>query len=396
MTDRVLIVDDDKNNLKAVKRILRASDWKVEFAHDGEETLRIVSTFKPDVIVLDVIMPGMNGYEVCRQLKSDDTTSNVMILLLSGKGSLEDRLKGYEVQADDYLTKPFDNEELLAKVRILLRLKRAQDDLRRFNQDLEKLVDVKTRELVKKERQAIIGQMVQGIVHNLRGPTLVVQARAELASMATKKLCDVLHKDIDNARKMARSTLHHLEGLTQAVRKAEELISSLLSKGAQEAQEKKQWLDLNDIIAQEIKFLDADMDLKHGIKKNLDFDSSLPDIFGTYCDFSQIIYNLTKNASDAMRNSPTKELTISTEHDEQSIYIRCQDTGPGISPDHMERVFEPFFTTKPQEGSDNGDRSTGTGLGLHTCAQLMKSYGGDISVESKPGSGTTFTLWIPR
>jgi len=396
MTDRVLIVDDDKNNLKAVNRILRASDCKVEFAHDGDEALRIVSTFKPDVAVLDVMMPGMNGYEVCRRLKSDDTTSNVMILLLSGKGALEDRLKGYGVQADDYLTKPFDGEELLAKIRILLRLKRAQDELRTLNQDLEKLVDVKTRKLVKKERQAIVGQMVQGIVHNLRGPTMVVHARAELASMAIKQLRDVLADDVENAREMVQRTLRHLEGLKQAVRKTEELISSLLSKGAQEAEEKKQWLDLNDIVVQEIEFLDADMDLKHGIKKNLDFDPSLPGFFGIYCDFSQIIYNLTKNASDAMRNSPRKELTISTEHDEQSIYIRFQDTGPGISPDHLERVFEPFFTTKPQEGSDNGDRSTGTGLGLHTCAQLMKSYGGDISVESKPGSGTTFTLWIPR
>jgi len=198
MTEHVLVVDDDKNNLKAVKRILGASDWKIEFAHDGEEALRIVSTFKPDITVLDVMMPGMDGYEVCRRLKSDDANFNVMILLLSGKGAVEDRLKGYEVQADDYLTKPFDNEELLAKVRILLRLKRAQDKLRTLNQDLEKLVDVKTRELVQKERQAIIGRMVQGIVHNLRGPTMVVQARAERASMATKQLRDVLDGDVEN------------------------------------------------------------------------------------------------------------------------------------------------------------------------------------------------------
>ncbi|MEW6326038.1 MAG: hybrid sensor histidine kinase/response regulator [Thermodesulfobacteriota bacterium] len=393
--NRILVVDDEDNNLKAIRRLLHR-DYILEFAQNGDEALRFIPDFSPDLILLDIMMPGIDGYEVCRRLKSDSKTSNMMVLLVSARSALEDRLRGYEVGADDYIIKPYDPEELRAKVRILLRLKNAQDELRALNQNLEKLVEVETRELVKKERQAIIGQMVQGIVHNLRGPVTVVQARAGIACETARKLLEISKDDPDNLQKLVEKVIHNLDRLSEAVDKTDLLINSLLAKGRQEAAGERQRLNLNDIIVQEIKFLDADMDLKHGVKKYLNLDPSIPDLYGTYSDFSQVAYNLIKNASEAMQNSQKKELSISTRHDDENIYIIFQDTGSGISPDDLGRIFDPFFTTKPGRQTDNAGEPTGTGLGLYTCSQLMKYYGGEISVQSNLGTGTTFTIIIPK
>ena len=131
MKNRILVVDDDKSNCRLINRILAGHDYEMEFAYNGEDALDLLSDFEPDLIILDIAMPGIDGYEVCRRLKSDKKTSEIMVLLLSGKSALEERLKGYEVEADDYLIKPYDNEELRAKVRILVRLKNAQKDLQK-------------------------------------------------------------------------------------------------------------------------------------------------------------------------------------------------------------------------------------------------------------------------
>ncbi len=393
--NRILAVDDEKNNLKAIKRIFKDLDYMLEFAQSGEEALNLVNDFKPDLILLDIMMPGIDGYEVCRRLKSDSKTSESMVLLLSAKSYLEDRLKGYEVDADDYITKPYDSDELRAKVKILLRLKNVQDELRMLNQNLEKLVEVRTRELVKKERQAIIGQMVQGIVHNLRGPLMAVGGRAEMATIIAKELIEKSKNDFKASMKSVEKIIHNLNHLTDAVNKTGMMIDTLLIKSRQEATDEKQQLNLNDLLVKELEFLQPDMDLKYNVEKNLHFDPFLPDIFGIYSDFTQVIYNLIGNALDAMLESTEKKLTIITKYYDQKIYLVFRDTGKGISSDNLERIFDPFFTTKPKKGTEKKGEAAGTGLGLFTCSELMKSYGAKISVKSKPENGATFTIEMP-
>lgn len=393
--NRILVVDDEKNILKAINRLFMGLDYMMEFARNGKEALERISYFEPDIILLDVMMPGINGYEVCRRLKSDSNTSGIMVLLLSAKGILQDRLKGYEVGADDYIVKPYDPEELRAKVRILVRLKNAQDELRTLNQNLEKLVEARTRELVKKERQALVGQMVQGFIHNLQGPMTAVCGRTELASITAGKLLEN-QGNPNISKKLVEQIVRQLDYSLDAADKVELLIHNLLAKGRNEAEDARQKLNLNDLIVKELEFLDADMELKHEVKKNLNLDPSLSCLFGIYSDFSQVIYNMIKNASDAMKNSSKKELTITTKHDDENIYIEFQDTGAGILPADLERIFDPFFTTKPKKGAEKKGEPAGTGLGLYTCSQLMKSYGAEISVKSLLGEGATFTITIPK
>ncbi len=396
MMNRILVVDDEKSTLKAIARIFMNAAFELEFADNGKDALRAVDNFNPDLVILDVMMPGLNGYEVCRRLKSDKKNAGTMVLLLSGKGDLGDRLKGYEVEADDYLTKPYEPEELQAKAAILLRLKNVQDELLSTNQNLEKLVEARTRELVKKERQALVGQMLQGIVHNLQSPVTVVGGLTKLASRKVGEVLETYPKyENDDLRKVTEDVLKYLGDILTASQKIESIISNLLVKSRKEAVSEKQNINLNDLIIKELEFLEADRGIKHGLKKTLKLHPDLPEIFGTYSDFSQVCYNIIKNASDAMKYSSEKELLITTRHDHNHIYIEFQDTGIGIKPEHHDRIFDPFFTTKPLKGTEEEGEATGTGLGLYTCAQLMEAYGAKIDVKSELNVGTTFSIAIP-
>ena len=394
--NRILVVDDEPHTLRAIERIfLDKENVELDFADNGATGLEKVQSFSPDAVLLDIAMPGMDGYEVCRRIKSNSSTAGIMVLLVSAKISLKDRLKGYEVAADDYITKPYDPEELKAKAGILLRLKQIQDELKETNLNLEALVEQKTRELIKKERQALIGQMIQGIVHNLRGP---LTATSGFAQLAQSILEDCISKAGDYSKDLERD-LKKIDGFLNdnltAQKRLEQLIDNLLVKGRKDASPQKTPLDLNKVITSELNFLEADMDIKHKIKKNLNLASDLPSFLGLYSDFSQIFCNLIRNAAHAMKKSPVNELTITTTYDERNIIIDFQDTGTGIDPQIIDKIFEPFFSTKAIKDTAQEGEPVGTGLGLYTCAEIIKSYGGEIKVKNVPDKGACFSILIP-
>jgi putative two-component system response regulator len=150
---KVLIVDDNATNVDILRRLLRA-DFELETAADGEECLAKVPQFKPQLVLLDIMMPGLDGYEVCRRIKSSAIGGFVQVILVSGKGSTAERVLGYEAQADDYIIKPFDHEELRSKVRVQFRLWDAQrqltvarDQLEIYSKELEQVVSLRTSQL---------------------------------------------------------------------------------------------------------------------------------------------------------------------------------------------------------------------------------------------------------
>ena len=149
------------------------------------------------------------------------------------------------------------------------------------------------------------------------------------------------------------------------------------------------------MIIQETEFFKSDLYFKHQVQKTFHLDPALKKVNMVYSHLSQVLDNLIKNAVEAMYNSQIKEITIKTYQDEKNIYISVRDTGLGIPPHLQEKVFEPFFTTKT-DSEDDKDQRVGYGLGLHSCLELLKPYGGDISLESEPGVGSTLTIILPK
>ncbi|HIE03527.1 MAG TPA: PAS domain S-box protein [Candidatus Latescibacteria bacterium] len=244
-----------------------------------------------------------------------------------------------------------------------------------------KLLEEKQRELelrlIQESKLSAVGMLASGIAHNINNPLTSIMGRAQLLLMDHPELKEDLSPIIYQAKQI------------------EATVRNLTYKARQEQTKKKQRLDLNHLLKQELEFLKADLDFKHKVEKEYDFDESLPSIWGVYSDFSQSLLNIIRNALDAMYSSERKKLTVRTYHDHENIYVEIGDTGCGIPDDVLPHIFEPFFTTKPLMGETQGDEPTGTGLGLSTCKQLLGGYRAEISVKSKLGEGTTFTIKIP-
>jgi signal transduction histidine kinase len=385
----LLLVDDEAKNLSALKRIFSDQAYELCFAANGEEALNQAKKHNPSVVIMDIMMPGMDGIEACSKIK--ERLTNTMVLLLSAKSELEDRMKGYAVKADDYLSKPYDPDELIAKVNILMRLHTAQQELQSLNRDLEATVKQRTDELIARERQAIVGKMVTGIVHNLRGPLMVAVGSTQLNSLDFDDLLsspgpvDLKNSSIADRMKGNIAATH------KAIEKASELVDTLLLRGETNPREKSRPIDLNELIQNEYRFLRSEIMLKHGIEVTLDLADDLPLISGKYTDFSQVFYNLVKNACEAMADSKEKQLSISSRYGSTGIQLSFSDTGPGIGPEKINRIFDSFFSTK---SSDNADGS-GSGLGLFVSSRLMAGYQAFISVQDKTTPGSKFSIMIP-
>jgi len=370
--NKILIVDDSRSIVAAMVDILK-DDFDIQIAYSGEEALKIIKDFKPDLLLLDVVMTGINGYEVCRKIRSEGSYGYTKIIMVSSKTMLEELLKGYEAGADDYIGKPFKEEELLAKVRVFMRLKSVEDELKRVNSILDEQVRVRTKQLLDAEKMAVIGRYAAGIVHNLNNPLQAIMGNAELLSMK--------HPDNQN-----------IMNLRKAAAQMKKIISSILSTSYKESGTEYTFISLNEVLNDQIELFKANPFFKHQIQIQINL-SDLPAYGGIYHHFSQSFGNLIKNAVDAMYKSKTRILSVSTAVLNEYIIIKISDTGHGIPPAKMDKIFNPFFTTKPLSASD--ERPTGTGLGLASAKEMIGSYGGDILVESEIGKGTTLTIKLP-
>jgi len=370
--NKILVVDDAQSVVAVIREILE-KEYIVESAFSGEQGLETVSDFRPDMILLDVTMTGIDGYEVCRRIRKDGSFGFIKIIMVSGRTMLEERLKGYEAGADDYIGKPFKAEELLAKVRVFMRLKSVEDQLHELNKVLNDQVRMRTEQLVDAERMAAIGRYAAGIVHNLNNPLQVIMGNAELLAV----------KQPDN---------RNIMNLRKAAAQMKKIISTILSTSYRESSTEYVFIDLNELLKDQVELLRANSFFKHRVTTEMKL-GAIPPYRGIYHHFSQSIGNLISNAVDAMYKSEHKVLTIETSVREGFICVDISDTGHGISEKKMEKIFNPFYTTKPLTAGD--DRPTGTGLGLASAKEMIESYDGKILVKSVEDAGSTFTVMLP-
>ncbi|MCB1059039.1 MAG: response regulator [Calditrichaeota bacterium] len=231
-------------------------------------------------------------------------------------------------------------------------------------------------ELMSEQRLANIGLLASGVAHNINTPLMGIYGLAQVIKMK--------HPDIED-----------IDGVIAQVERINGIIRNLMWKSRQEQERAKQDIDVNILLQEELRFLEADMEFKHNVEKEFSFSPDMPPIYGRYSDFSQSLMNIIRNALDAMYDSEVKRLTVKTDREDDDIIISIQDSGKGISPVHLAQVFQPFFTTKPAVGKSENGEPTGTGLGLSTVQKLLSPYGCKFDLDSEPGKGTTFKMIVP-
>lgn len=362
----ILIVDDNVEILEVIRRILTREKYQVTKATCGREALDKAADIKPDLMVLDLMLPDIDGIEVCRTLRKGNDNPGLMIVMLTARGTTEHKIEGYQAGADDYIEKPFHRDEFVARIKASLRLKELRDQLEERNKQLI----TSQKALVEREKMATIGLLASGLAHEFNNIMASISGYAQMA----KKNQDYFPTLIETA-------------LTQAQR-AKDIIDSLRTFI------KPQMIHFMPVPLKEILASVNTLVRKKMEKKSVLFEWNVPDDFpplrGVPGQLQQVFMNLVLNAVDATEQGGRVAITAVAE--ENSATITVTDTGCGIPEQHRQRIFDPFFTTK---GVLGGGDSMGTGLGLTVVYNLIHIHQGTVAVQNQAHGGTAFIIELP-
>ncbi len=353
---RILLVDDDRHILKAMEVLLKNSGFETEAVTTAAEALRAAGEREFDLVLLDVVLPDMEGIEVCRTLKAN-RDHFLPIILVTGRDSPEQKIHGLEVGADDYMTKPFDNRELLARVKALLRIKTLHDEVRRLAQVRE--------------------EIVYTIGHDFRTPLVGIRG-------AVQNLLNGLVGDLTPEQR------EYLELVDQATVRLSRLIDEMLriSRNRGDADRRSdEKVDLKTAVETAAAGFRPEM-VKRGIRLEIDAAVEAPPVRGDRDRLTQVMANLIDNAVKHSPDGGTIRVEIRREVRPQGIdvHVVVSDEGPGIARSDFERIFFRF----EQVGDPEVTNRSGTGLGLAICKDVVEEHGGRIWVESEPGRGARF------
>ncbi|MGK3990385.1 ATP-binding protein [Sorangium sp. So ce136] len=377
----VLVVEDNPD-MGAYLRDLLSAEHEVALATNGREALEAIGARRPDVIVSDVMMPDMDGFELVGRLKGNPELRDIPILLLTARASVAEAAGGLEVGADDYVSKPFDPRELRARVRAAERLHRAYLELAAKNRELaaalERLSETQ-EELLQAGKMAAIGTLVAGLSHEMNNPVSVILMNVQLLlrrhrqghglpdEAAILKALATIERQANRCSELVRALLEYARGkpigrepcdVREALRRAVDL-------SAPRARERRVRLEASNSAA------------------------ALPAVLVNASQLDSALLNVIGNALDATPHggAVVVEARALPRGDVHGVEIGVRDTGSGIRAEDLSRIFEPFFTTKPP--------GQGTGLGLSLTHRFIKEHHGSIRVESEPGEGTTVRMWLP-
>jgi two-component system, sensor histidine kinase and response regulator len=366
----ILVIDDTPDNLRLLSAVLLKEGYEVRGALTPSAAFMSIEALVPDLILLDIRMPEMDGYQVCKILKQDDRYSHIPIIFFSACNSIMDKVKAFEVGGVDYITKPFQAMEVLSRINVHLSLRRSQQTLEIFNQ--------KIIELLEKERESsrLRSEFFSMISHDFRTPLSTIQGFASLFKDSIGDLSET-------------QQLYFLDKIERGVDTILEMLDQFfLTNKVDQGKLHPEFLefDLNLFCASVIEDFQVTSShshqLKFSCKKNNCSILSDPKILRTVLD------NLMSNA---IKYSPMGgEVCLSLETLDDRIYLVIQDQGIGISPENQKHLFESFYR------ADNTGNIKGTGLGLAIVKKSVEALGGTIQVSSQLGKGTTFILSLPR
>lgn len=360
----ILVAEDDPSMREGICDTLELEGYQVRAAANGQEALAAMQEMTPDLIISDIMMPEMDGYQFYQAVREQEVWLSIPFIFLTAKDQHQDIRLGRQLGADDYLTKPFDPEDLVIAVQSKLR--RAEQLELKMRSRIEQLRE----QLVRSERMATIGQLAAEFAHEIKNPLTAISMYAEFAQRDLSEVDPALADDMEQI-------IHQSERIAR-------LAKSLLTFSRQTPQllEGVNLARLIDRVLETIQFRLGD------IVVDKQYEPDLPLIQADASQIEQVLMNLIVNAIQAMPNGGRLSLKTARIPDEQAPLVSATiiDTGCGIQPEHVSQLFQPYFTTKQAEG---------TGLGLYVCKNIVEQHHGSIEMSSQVDVGTTFTLTLP-
>ena len=355
----VMIADDQAHLREIVGSLLRKEGYKVTMVEDGDELLNQARLDPPDLVVLDVMMPRVDGLTALRAMREDPALCRAYVLILSGAATLEAKLEGFEVGADDYLTKPYSIDELRARVRSGIRLRGVERHLERSQQ-----------RVVRQEKLATIGVLASGIAHEFNNIMSGIAGFAQLAQRHPKFQARLVDIALDQAKRSAK-------------------ITSSLSTFASAASPRFERASILPLVEAATTLVKKSINELNG-NLSIGVEPDLPDLDLNRGQIQQVLLQLLFNAREAIDEGG--QVVVRTREEAGGIVLEVDDDGPGISAEIALRIFDPFFTTKGALGESEGD---GTGLGLTFSLNVAEAHHGTIELVESQLGGACFRLTLP-
>lgn len=407
-------MDDNPTNLSVLCEALNSEGFRFRVAVDGESAIAQVERNQPELILLDVQMPGIDGFETCRRLKTNPVTQNIPIIFTTALADTDSKTKGFSLGAVDYIPKPFAQEEVIARVRVHLQLKQLTESLEQQVSDRTKALQQAQVQLVQQEKLSTLGELVAGIGHEINNPVnfissnipplqeyieaiteLLLLYQQEYPKPTTKITSVIENLDLDFILEDIKKILNSLEIGSERIRN----LSNSLRNFSRSDSDAKISADLHQGLDSTL------MILQHRLKANSQRQQIaviknygvLPQVNCYLGQMNQVFMNILANAIDALDEAiiqgkirdVTPQIKIATSiESEQFAVIRIADNGIGIPERLKKRLFEPLFTTKTV--------GKGTGLGLSIAHEIVvQKHKGVLDVNSQSGMGTEFIIKIP-
>lgn len=362
----IMVVDDIADNLQVIGSILHNEGFNTSFAHNGKQALEITPEIMPDLILLDVSMPGLTGFEVCTFLKMNERTKHIPIIFLTARTETESMVHGFTLGAADYITKPFNNQELLARVKAHLEIKISRDTINEQNEKLKVLNTTKDK-------------FFSIIAHDLKNPFAVLISSCELLIMYLHK--SNIEKSLEKAEMIFSTSKQSFNLLQNLLDWTQSQLNNIVFEPSK--------LHLNDIVFETIKFIETQAN-----DKNIKIVNEVPDNIDIVADATLLQFTLRNLFSNAVKYTANQGIiTITaTATANSTVEITVKDTGVGMDQDIINKLFR--IDTKIYSKGTNGE--TGTGLGLVLCKEFIEKHGGNISVISELGRGSEFKITLPK
>ncbi len=415
----VLVVDDNPTNIQVLFDVLSGVGYRVAIAKSGAAALQKLQSYHPDIILLDVMMPGIDGFETCQHIKADPATQNIPVIFMTALSDTVDKVKGLSMGAVDYITKPVQHEEALARIRIHIQLRHTQRCLEQSNNQLQAALDHLKQtqaQLVQSEKMSSLGQMLAGVAHEINNPVNFISSNLapaeeyiqglmrfvqlyhqvhrephpEMQALMEEIDMDYLMEDLPNLMRSLRTGSDRIQKLVVSLRNFSRL-----------DEEKYTMANISEGIESTLLLLQHRLKSRPnhpGVQVVREY-GELPLVECYPSQLNQVFMNIISNAVDALeerdRNLSYDQIKanpsvirVSTTQENGVVKIQVSDNGPGVPSDVLEKLFEPFFTTKPV--------GKGTGLGLSISHQIItQKHQGKIACSPLPEGGTLFTIEIP-
>lgn len=397
----ILIVDDKINNLNILSDVMQVHGHCVAVASNGENALNQLENISPDLILLDIMMPGMDGFETCMRLKADEKTKDIPVIFMTALTDTADKIKGFKVGAVDYITKPFQQEEVVARVNVQLKLR-----------NLNRQLQISQFKLMQAEKISSLGQLVAGVAHEVKNPVGFIAGNLEHAGNYIQDLISLLNlyqRNLPNTPEEITNKIDAIDldflledlpkmivSMNMGIERISDIMQSLRKFSRKDATYRKN-ADIHQGIDTTL------MILCHRLKANevhpkvevIKEYGELPEIECFPGQLNQVFMNLLANAIDVFEDKAKNkeffipQIRITTQLiNDNSVKIIIADNGYGMSEKVRNNLFNAFFTTKPE--------GKGTGLGLSISYQIItETHGGTLECFSSEGEGTEFVIQIP-